>query len=194
MCLDPNVMAGLSVEVGTIRGRAIYSRCNNYRYLLERTWDPDAPAGVFVMLNPSVATAVTDDKTVAKCLRFVSGWGCGRLTVLNLFAWISPDPVDLFVEGRDAEGPHNRVMLERKILDCGADARIICAWGNPAGRTGALTSFLQAAIRNRWPLEALRLTNNGQPAHPLYLPENLQPIRFDPAPLAGGGSLRQQQR
>ena len=30
------------------------------------------------------------------------------------------------------------------------------------------------------PLHALKLNGTGQPAHPLYLPANLQPMAFNP--------------
>lgn len=113
------------------------------------------------MLNPSRATAVTDDRTVSKRVRYARDWGLGGLTVLNLFAWMSPRPEDLRVERHDPEGPQNRDMLKRKINQRGAAARIICARGNHAEQTGAPESSIEAAGRHGWPLEALQLTQSG---------------------------------
>ena len=70
-----------------------------YRYTLGRTWG-DGDTCVFIMLNPSVADAESDDPTIRRCRGFAEALGCGSLLVANLYAYracllyTSPSPRD----------------------------------------------------------------------------------------------------
>ena len=43
-----------------------------YRYRLGRIWKPNAPACLFIMLNPSTADAYVDDATIRRCLDYAA--------------------------------------------------------------------------------------------------------------------------
>lgn len=74
---------------------AAFSRCGRYRWWLSRRWRQNAPALLFIGLNPSSADGLRDDPTLRRLVGFADGWGYGAIEVLNLFAWISADPTEL---------------------------------------------------------------------------------------------------
>ena len=71
---------------------AVFSDDMVYRYRLWRTWDPDLPTCLFIMLNPSTADHEQNDPTIRRCLDFAKQWGYGQLLVGNLFALRATDP------------------------------------------------------------------------------------------------------
>ncbi len=145
---------------------AIFSRCRRYRYVLWRTWNENARACAFILLNPSSATEMEDDPTIRRCIGFAGRWGFGKLYVLNLFAYRATYPRDLF-RADDPIGPEN----DRYILDYARRAAlVVCAWGNGGthmDRSAAVISMLrEAGIENTC---CLGRTGLDEPLHPLYV-------------------------
>jgi hypothetical protein len=169
-----------SAAVADFQGSAVFSPCERYRYRLERTWQSDAPdvPVTFLMLNPSTATALADDPTIAKCGRYVRKWGARRLIVANIFALRSTDPRNLLVE-QDPVGPDNDDAIVQAVRD---SAKTICAWGNwgcERDRSKRVVQILRdARLADR--LYFLRMNKTMEPQHPLYLPGNLEPVRWFP--------------
>ncbi|MDO5705795.1 MAG: DUF1643 domain-containing protein, partial [Paracoccus sp. (in: a-proteobacteria)] len=81
-------------EGGGRVSRAMYSRCGGHRYLLERRWAPGARL-VWVMLNPSTATELSNDPTIERVERRSRMLGYDALSVVNLFAFRATRPADL---------------------------------------------------------------------------------------------------
>ena len=163
---------------------ATFSPCGRYRYSLTRRWGPGRWA-VFVMLNPSTATAEILDPTIRRCVGFARRWGCGGLEVVNLFAWRSTDPAALLAAA-DPVGPDNDQAIVRAASQ--PNAVVVAAWG---AWTDAHRKQLPEACRYRdrevaaWMvhdhnLQVLGRTKEGHPRHPLYVPAAAQL-----APLAG---------
>lgn len=148
-----------------VAARALYSDDGAYRYLLARTWDAARPPLVWIMLNPSTATERHQDFTIARCEKRTRALDHGGFVALNLFAFRTPDPRELFA-APDPVGPDNDRILRDVIADAPA---IACAWGNHGARLG------RAAIVRPWlrasgrPLLHLGLTKTGEPRHPLHL-------------------------
>ena len=167
------------VSVGSVDGsRAVFGpegEESPYRYTLERVVGPGSKAVLFVMLNPSTATHEVLDPTVRRCVGYARAWGYGRLLVGNLFALRSTDPRVLYAHA-DPVGPENFTQLVQMAQ---AADLIVCAWG-AHGRYQDQDVFVAAGLRRIQPLTALRLTKDGMPAHPLYLPASLQPAPFEP--------------
>ena len=148
-----------------------------YRYTLRRDWTDEMGlfsaehkgAVLFLMLNPSTADATKDDNTVAKCLRLARRWGYGALEVRNIFALRSTDPMGLR-KIADPVGPQN----DGAITSCVTNPEttlIIAAWGNHGvylERGAHVRKLLEQTAR---PVFAFCLTNQNQPAHPLYQAE-----------------------
>jgi hypothetical protein len=156
-----------------LRREAWFSDCERYRYWLSIDLCGVGGRCVFVMLNPSTASHLKNDPTVAKCCRFAARWGYGSVGVLNIFAWRATDPEDL-PEVDDPVGPENDSVIMRQTAE--ADI-VVCAWsahGDLRGRS----SFVRGMLHDR-PLHYLKLTKT-EPHHPLYLKEMLRPTRWLP--------------
>jgi hypothetical protein len=159
-----------------IKRSAVLSADGRYRYRLSRERH-NGPICVFIMLNPSTADAEVDDPTIRRCMGFAWSWGFGRMYVGNLFAGRTPKPSEL-KEFNDPVGPDNHGHLQRLAEHARVDGVVVAAWG----AHGSYMDQDQTVIGwfERWatPLHYLRLTQNGAPSHPLYLPASLTPQRW----------------
>jgi len=154
--------------VKEIQRDAVVSKDGVYRYCLTRIWCPRKPLVTFVGLNPSTADATLDDPTVRRCIGFAAAWGGGSLCIVNLFALRSKNPALLRLS-RDPVGPENDVWIDRAMKGAGV---VIAAWGNVGATSGRATPLLQ---RHRRRFCYLRLTKQGAPGHPLYVPAATRP-------------------
>lgn len=175
---------------------AVFSADRVYRYRLWRIWDRAKPRLLFCMLNPSTADEVKNDPTVARCQRRALALGdtFGGVEVVNIFALRSTDPKALYSHPR----PIGEVLKSNRIgstytvgeendshiwAACGEAGMVIAAWGEHGkhlGRGAAVKHRLMASCRlRRINLCALKVNASGEPAHPLYLPYDLQPFEFD---------------
>lgn len=164
-------------QAGDTRSEAIYSSCQTYRYALTRIWHNESPRIALVMLNPSTASELRNDPTVARCEARARASGQGGFRVVNLFAFRATDPRDLKA-APDPCGPDADAALTEAAL--WADT-ILCAWGNHGRyrqRDMQALALLRAAGK---PLFHLGLTLQGQPRHPLYVAAAQALLRWDHA-------------
>lgn len=149
-----------------VRSDACFSRCGTYRYALWRRWAA-GPQVLFVMLNPSTADKQRNDPTIRRCIGFAASWGYGAVAVGNLFAFRTPSPRVL----RQAAHPVGRAN-DRWLLRLAAESNcVIAAWGNE----GVLLARDSRVRELLAPLNALGLTQQGQPRHPLYVQHGVLP-------------------
>jgi hypothetical protein len=163
---------GAMVDLLT-RGEALISDCGLYRYWLRRQWD-EGKEVCFIMLNPSTADAMKDDPTVRKCVGFARGWGYTSLLVLNLFNYRSKTPADL-KKVSDPIGSDAAYYIDRAV----ASDLVIAAWGINGGyldRDKKVFAQLRSAGVK---LQCLRVSNEGFPYHPLYLPWATQLMNYE---------------
>lgn len=147
-------------------GTATFSECGTYRYDLTRTWD-SGPRALFIMLNPSTATAEVLDPTVRRCLGFSRAWGMGSLVVLNLFALRSTDPKALLTHP-DPVGPENDATI-RRYVEAQGDMPVVAAWG-VHGTLGERDEQVRQLVADAGvTVLCLGRTRGGHPRHPLYL-------------------------
>lgn len=152
---------------------AFFNESRTHRYRLWRYWgDPTARPCNFIMLNPSTADEVDNDPTVERCERRARSWGYAGLVVTNIFGVRATDPKDM----KAALDPVG-ILNDREIYGvAGMSDIVICAWGNHGAfqrRSAAVCDLLRGI-----PLYYLHLTKAGEPAHPLYLPYSLTPVRW----------------
>ncbi len=147
-----------------------------YRYALWRRWS-DAPARVFILLNPSTADAATDDPTIRACVRHARHDGAGAIRVVNLFARRATDPRDL-KQARSPIGPGNDDELRATLALASAnDVPVWLGWGNHAfaGRDRAVLDMIRESEVHAY---ALALNKSGAPRHPLYIKTGARPVAF----------------
>lgn len=155
---------------------AEFSDCRTYRYRLHRTWAVPTRRVAWVMLNSSTADETTLDPTVRKCEGFSRQWGFDGFEVVNLFPFCSPDPRIMKATG-DPIGDQGRA--DYAILDAATTAAlVVCAWGTHGvyrNREMVIRRLLRGAgVR----AVALKLTKDGHPQHPLYVPYKTLPVQF----------------
>jgi hypothetical protein len=162
-----------------VQGGATFSSCEKYRYCLTRWWGEghrlEAKYINFICLNPSTATAEVSDPTVTRLIARVTQLGFERLVVTNIFAFRSTDPRNLR-KVDDPNGPDNDTAL---LNFAKGATMVVCGWsGNRAAkwRGPKVRAMLTGAGIE---LYALRIGKDGAPCHPLYLPYELKPQRWE---------------
>lgn len=123
---------------------------------------------MFIGLNPSTADEVINDPTIRRCIGYTKDWGYSNLCMMNLFAFRETLPI-LLKKAENPVGPDN----DDALLTMAEKAEVVvAAWGNHGsymGRDEEVKTMLSQ-------LHYLRLTKEGFPNHPLYLPKELKPI------------------
>ncbi len=165
-----------------IRGEAEYSPCKRYRYTLTRTMNADlvgddARTIAFIGLNPSTATATTDDPTVRRCIGYAARDGFGRFVMLNAFGYRATDPKDMKAIAEPV-GEGNDAAIARVAAD--ADL-VVLAWGAHGTHLSRHDAVLRLLDGLCEPV-CLGVTKAGLPRHPLYLRADAPFVAFD-----GGG-------
>lgn len=170
-----NTQPQLDMEVGPgAHSRwATLSPDGRHRYELGRRWAL-GQAVLWVMLNPSVADAQTDDQTTRRCMALTRAWGFSAAVLVNLYAMRSTDPLAL-LHADDPEGPDNPATVAgwlEAAVEPGPGvpsvAKVVVAWGAslPLSRRPHHTDVLGLAAAAGVPLWCLGRTQNGQPRHP----------------------------
>lgn len=163
---------------------AVFDESGNYRYRLWRRWNAKLPTVCMIMLNPSTADATVNDPTIARCVNMANSWGFGGLEVVNLFAYRSTKPRDLW-QADDPIGPHNDMHIKRTV----AHSQVcVLAWGNlPIARQERAKSVLKYLSTRE--LMCMGVTKQLQPRHPLYMLSSVQLENFAHAVLQGEALL-----
>lgn len=154
---------------------AVISDSGLYRYRLwRRVSDDNDSRLLFIMLNPSTADASVDDPTIRRCLGFARELGFGILEVVNLFAYRTSSPAELWSHAGNIVGPDN----DKHIAEAAEKAdMIIGGWG--AASNASMRALAVNKIVGRR-IQALALTKSGAPRHPLYLKSGLTPVAWSP--------------
>lgn len=156
-----------------MKGGAYFSPCGRHRYSLLREWDASKPRMVFCGLNPSTADASTDDPTIRREIAFARSWGFGSMVKVNAYGWRSTDPKGLWTTP-DPIGPRNPEF----VLEWALQAKLFVAcWGTNI-RLRDADQLRRDLAAEGVKVYALKLTKEGHPQHPLYLPASTMPFRW----------------
>lgn len=123
-------------------------------------------------LNPSTADETKNDPTIRKCIGFAKRWGFEGLCMTNLFAFRATQPKEMLKCGNPI-GDGNESYLREIASDAGM---ILAAWGTNGSHLGR-DQWAKRTIPN---LMALKINRDGSPMHPLYVPYETVPVRFNP--------------
>lgn len=150
------------------RSGAIISDCGIYRYHLWRIWNADLPTMVWVMCNPSTASATEDDPTIRRCIGFAKREGCGGISVRNVFALRATNPDEL-AKHPDPFGPENEAHL-MVARSASLLTILVCGWGAKIGSRQLRDYYRRAEsmLLIQKP-KCFGITKDGDPRHPLYL-------------------------
>lgn len=149
-----------------------------YRYELRRTWDASKPPLLAICCNPSTADSLRDDATCRLLYSRAERAGCGGLRLLNVFALRSTDPRALkeaVAQGRNPVGPDNDALI-CSALEEHRDGRLLLAWGGDASLLGRGRAIADLALRIHGRPECLGVTADGEPRHPLRIPNAMEPV------------------
>lgn len=152
---------------------AIYSVCERYRYVLSRIWAQDKPPLVMLMLNPSTATELKNDPTIARCEKRAHMWGYGGLIILNIFAYRATDPKDMKAQA-DPNGAYNDYYIKDTLRKAKTDT-IVCGWGTHGTLNDREAQIFEIFKALGHTPRALKWTNKGHPQHPLYISYDEKP-------------------
>lgn len=138
---------------------------------------PRARTLVFVMLNPSTATAFQLDPTIRRCIGFGALWGVSAVEVVNIFAWRATDPKELYKRSHGTRGD-DELSTDQVIMACTGAWMVIAAWG-VHGKLGRRGSIIRETLGSRGiKMHHLGLNHDGSPKHPLYLKGSVAPQEF----------------
>lgn len=155
----------------TVNSGAEFSADRKYRYALWRIWENKKPIVMFIGLNPSTANEQDPDRTVSTVIRYAKRWGYGGVYMMNCFPYVSTDPEKLYDHS-------NTDLNDRWLRKVGEKCeRVVFAWGafkiiREKKRDIELTSMFPDAV-------ALVLNKDGSPHHPLYLPPEIVPVKWE---------------
>jgi hypothetical protein len=162
-------------QIEALDSGALFSPCRRYRYLLWRRWDESLPTMALIGLNPSTADEQKDDPTIRRCIGYARDWGFGALHMLNIFAWRSTMPSVLRQQGGAAVGPRNNEYIAEVV---GNAHTTVCARGTHGALRGRSVEVRKLLASLGVVPVVLKLTKDGYPSHPLYLPKNLTPVAW----------------
>lgn len=147
------------------------------RYFLEWEWDVYRPVLAVGMMNPSCASHLCGDRTVAWCYRWAKARGFGTLLVVNSEPYRAADQSTIPDRPQDMMN-RTAIRLAGKRCD-----KFILGYGQPKVRSMHGKGLAMARILDSAgvPLYVWGLSINGTPKHPLYLPSNTEAQRWKPA-------------
>ena len=135
----------------------------------------------FIGLNPSTAGVDFDDATIRKEIGFAKRWGFAALDKINLWPFRSRHPKELLKTERPL-GPVGEDWEMNRLMAwvLGRARRVVAAWGvapmvkRHPERVAKVLSMVPSSAE----LVALRLTKDGSPEHPLFVPYDVEPLSF----------------
>jgi hypothetical protein len=145
-----------------------------YRYSLAITWDDSLPTMMTLLMNPSVAGHEASDRTVNKMIRFAAKRGFGKIYIGNSAAYRATTQ-EILAQASDPIGPLNHISLN---LMAQKSSFILAGYGSPKvpQMRGVGLKAAKMLSLNGHTLHALRLSADGSPWHPLYIPNATEPF------------------
>ena len=157
-----------------VNSSAVYSPCKNYRYSLTRTHFQAKKSLLFILLNPSTATEIKNDPTIARCQKRAALLGYKGFIICNLFAYRTKSP-KIMKNYHDPIGSENNSVIKKNLRL--AD-KVICAWGNHGTHLNQAYEIVKILKDMKTQAYHLGLTKSAQPTHPLYIGYNQKLIKW----------------
>eukprot|EP00092_Neocalanus_flemingeri_P042537 GFUD01046536.1.p1 GENE.GFUD01046536.1~~GFUD01046536.1.p1 ORF type:complete len:199 (+),score=33.10 GFUD01046536.1:67-663(+) len=165
---------------------AVFSKDRLFRYRLWRRWDSSLPWLLVIGCNPSKANADTNDPTIIKVLNFAQKNGYGGILMGNLYAFCETDPETMkqqglvqYLVGEDNHSHLEAMAHEAETIVFAFGTIAVRSWPASHGQSGPeRLQFARVHAVNMManmrttgkPVKAFKITQQGYPYHPLYLP------------------------
>ncbi len=159
----------------------LFSKCASYRWILKRELFLGEKSIVFIGLNPSKANSFHNDRTLIRIINFCSRWNYKNIYIINLFGLISKSPTQLS-KSKDPIGGNNNLitLITLQFWQKNINCDLWLGWGDNGQLNGRDREVIQI-IKNLSTFKlnenncskrilSLGLTKNGNPRHPLYIP------------------------
>ena len=161
---------------------ACFSKDRRFRYALWRRWDNGSTIA-FLLLNPSIADENKLDNTLRRCQGTAHDLGYAGFEVANIFPLVSTDRSQVIkTDDRDGELGKNHEHIEEMLGRCG---ELVLGFGHEISKPGLryvvkdLRELFERLGKKGMPTpKALKVTEQGLPQHPLYLPKGLIPKNY----------------
>lgn len=160
-----------------------------YRYWLYELWDNALPPLVYMLMNPSLAGIEFADPTAAHTGRTARSMRYGAQIIINPFAYRATNHMALYGVD-DPIGPDNDLWIDAiardGLLALGIAVPafppdIIVGHGSMTGKLAARCKEVSRRLIDQGrTLNVFRLSKQGQPWHPLYIPHGTMPIPWRP--------------
>ena len=161
-------------EENGLHSSAVYSHCKKYRYSLIRKHVKAKKYLLFILLNPSTATELKNDPTIARCQKRTELLGYKAFIICNLFAFRTKSP-KIMKDWPKPVGSKNNNIIQKNLIF--AD-KVLCAWGNHGTYLNQADIVVKIIKSMRIPAYHLGLTKSNQPKHPLYITYDQKPIKW----------------
>ena len=151
---------------------AAFNADRTRRFRLWRIWAKDFPLLVIVGMNPSKADENDNDPTVERCARRADLLGYGGIEMVNMLDIIETDSrkLDQMPSDLRCSSANSQVLRDAITHARAGRADILCGWGKPGQKYGAVAWFATQAARADVTLFCLKRNKDGSPVHPLYQP------------------------
>ena len=106
-------------------------------------------------------------------MKYAKRWGYGGIIMVNLFAYISTDPLQLRII-ENPVGIDNDKYLKEVFNSFGTIGKVICCWGE----NGKLFDRDKEVLKIINEPYCLKINADNSPSHPLYLSSDLEPINY----------------
>ena len=126
--------------------------------MLSRVWS-NLPKLSYIMLNPSTADEINDDKTIKRLIYFTQKFGYGGFYVGNIYSKITPHVIELYKNTSHNE--KKNISAIKEIIE--KSYKVVFAWGKTIDSE---PEWLKNLVKK--PL-CFGFNKNGSPKHPLYL-------------------------
>ena len=154
---------------------ARFSDCERYRYELCEVWDSNNPLLLWILMNPSVANLDHSDPTLIKTGKYARAWGFGGQLIGNVHAYRATNSNDMLKVDDPVGSENDKALMEmakRSNL-------IVLAYGIPPKKLSQRGDYVAKLLEEKYVLHYLKINSDGSPSHPLYLPRNLVPQKFN---------------
>jgi len=147
---------------------AVFDYTGRYRFLLWRFWD-ERPRVLFVGLNPSTANEVSNDPTVRRLVSFAERWDYGGFYLCNIFGYCTAYPKELFKSQALHAANLPAIQMANRLT-----VASVLIWGDGIEKAEGGREIAEHVKNLVVPSFCFGLTQNGNPKHPLYLPNDAQ--------------------